>query len=656
MKIRDRLDNLDRLQHTRWFKIVATCVVLAIGIGLGVSFVVAQAAKGGPGFTIQSQQPVPKIEDAKTPEEKEAAEFAAAERTTAEAIVKGYNNVIAARGDPTPVLVGIGIVTGLAVAVVWLGLGLTMLAVVCVLGLVGVAPWIIGEKWHRPWLKSVGQFVSGLGVLAASFFVQMELLKAVFSGPTVVLAIARNVVSEALRMRVSIVFIVVLLLGLAALPGLLDESTPLRYRVQAFLQYGTGITFWIIAILVLFLSVGTVAFEQRDKVIWQTMTKPVAPWKYLLGKWMGAAGVGAVLLGVSAAGIFLFTEYLREQKAHGEVAPFIGADGGVPSPDRTALESQVLAARESVLPIIPPLTPESLAAEVQERVEGMKRADMNFRDSPEARAKFVEDIGKERLTQFLTIEPGNRRLIEFANLKEARDKGWPMTLRYKISVGSDDPRETQTISFAFPNSDPMVQTVPLGQTMSLEVSPAALSPEGQLQMFVINGNILTGNGNVHTMSFPPDGIEVYYPVGSYRANFARAMIVLWLKLAMLAMVGVTAATFLSFGVASLLAFGTFLLAETTAFLVNALDYYSAEDPQGGFDYFKAAIRMIAVPFSWIFRTYSSLEPTSSLVDGRMMGWGEVGLAVGALGGIAFGLYLLGVMIFRNRELATYSGQ
>ena len=44
---------------------------------------------------------------------------------------------------------------------------------------------------------------------------------------------------------------------------------------------------------------------------------------------------------------------------------------------------------------------------------------------------------------------------------------------------------------------------------------------------------------------------------------ALVVVVLWLKRAFLAMVAVTASTFLSFSVASLMAFGTFLVADTT---------------------------------------------------------------------------------------------
>ena len=87
-------------------------------------------------------------------------------------------------------------------------------------------------------------YVAAIAILSSSFLALMEVLKLVFSPSRPILAVARNVVAEAVRLRVSLVLIVLLMFGLAALPGLLDPGTPLRYRVQSFLEYGTGGRSW----------------------------------------------------------------------------------------------------------------------------------------------------------------------------------------------------------------------------------------------------------------------------------------------------------------------------------------------------------------------------------------------------------------------------
>jgi hypothetical protein len=103
----------------------------------------------------------------------------------------------------------------------------------------------------------------------------------------------------------------------------------------------------VLAFLTLAFGVASITGEQRDKVIWQTVTKPVAAWQYLLGKWLGVVGLNAVLLVVASSGIFLFTEYLRNAAGDRRDAGVPLARRGV-SEDRFILESRVLTARKSV--------------------------------------------------------------------------------------------------------------------------------------------------------------------------------------------------------------------------------------------------------------------------------------------------------------------
>ena len=82
---------------------------------------------------------------------------------------------------------------------------------------------------------------------------------------------------ESVRLQsVSVVFIVLLLVILPMLPLVVQTEEALRYRIQTFIQYSTGTTFYLAAFMTVFLACGTVAFEIRDRQIWQLMTKPVS--------------------------------------------------------------------------------------------------------------------------------------------------------------------------------------------------------------------------------------------------------------------------------------------------------------------------------------------------------------------------------------------
>jgi len=673
VKLSERLSALNRLQKTTMFKVVATVLVLVLAGAASATYVVGKAARDAdmPRLELPPEEPAPadpaKLNDA----EKQANELALQSRRAAEANVRAFNEILARRADPTSVFLAIAVGAGVAIGVVWLGLGLTGLSLLLILAAVCLPMYIAGAKVPPESAfgpiagkaREASQFLAALGVLSFGFLALMELLRASLSGPYRITAIARNVVNEAVRMKVSVVFIVMLLFALAALPGLLDESTPLRYRVQSFLQYGTGGTFWIVAVLVLFLAVGTVAFEQRDKIIWQTMTKPVAGWQYLFGKWLGVVGVAAVLLAVSSAGVFLFVEYLRNQKAIGEDAAYVAREGPI-AEDRFILENQVLSARAGRGPEMPELTREGMGEELKGRIERARQADPNWSQTQENVTALAIQIEKELRSSYLALEPGSQERFRFTGLSHAKEANTPVTFRFRLDFGSNDPRQTFKVSFLFPAMAPRVQEVPGGQTMTIIVSPAAINEKGELEMIAINGDILkriddpqdpTWTNDI-TMSFPPDGIEVFYAVGTYRGNFLRVMLCLWLKLAFLAMVAVWAATFLSFPVASLVAFGVFLMAESAGFLSNSLEYYASVDAQGNVEAYRVIVRAIATPVAGTFKFYSELRPTTNLVDGRMISWATVAQAVAVMGGLTLALYAVAVVVFRRRELATYSGQ
>lgn len=668
MRIADTLNAADRLQRSRLFKLIASAVVLTLGVGLFVTYAVQRAsapalvvAQPRLGELTAEQRAGMSPEDLKEYEEARSASVATA---------RSVNDLLGARTDPTAVGVGLAAGAGVALAVIWIGLGLTGLGVVVLMGAVVVPLWLLGPSlpgWlgGNQWGRPIARFIGSIGVLGFAFLALMEFLRLIFSGPGPVFAVARNLVSEAIRIRISAVFVVLLLLMLATLPTYLNTDTPLRYRVQTFLEYGTSGSFWLIALLIVFLSVSSLAFEQRDRIIWQTMTKPVASWQYLLGKWLGCVGVAAVLLTVSSTGVFLFTEYLRDQKALGEVRPYVAKDDRSIAEDRLILESQVLTARSRVAPLMPALEPGALNEEIEAKVRALKQTRADFTDTPEERQRIGGEINIQRRDAFLLIEPGNRETFVFTGLGPAKQLGLPVTLNYSVNSGGNDPRYTSRVTFLMENVNPVVQEVPFSQALALPISPSSIRASGELLIQVVNGDVnrfeLNGPqsdwAGKDSIAFPPDGIQVFFPVGTYHANFLRVVLVLWTRLAFLAMAGIWAATFLSFPVASLVAFGVFLVAQSAGFMGYALEYFYPDTRQGfNIEYWKYIVRAVAVPVVWCFHFYADLKPTDDLVDGKMLSWTTVARAYAVTGLIIGVIYTIAVQIFKRRELATYSGQ
>lgn len=656
MNLRAWFGRLDRLQQTRSFKIGASIALMILALGGFFAYAMAiRPDAAPPGATAVAPAPTPNApgapSDAAGPEQGAPPTDPGYEAT--QAII---GDILKSQQSLAGVAIGVGVVTAIGLLVVWMGLGLTYLA----LGLLALLVAVPGY-WFAGWKAYVPLFL-GVIFLSGAFAALMRAARLLLSLPGVPFAIARVTLAEAVRLKLSAIFIVLLLFAIAALPMLLDAEQPLRYRVQSFLQYGTGGVFWLIAVLVVAFSVATVAFDQRDKTIWQTITKPVASWQYVLGKWLGVATLAAVLLSVSGAGVFLFTEFLRSQPAEGEDHAFIARQGPI-TQDRYLLETQVLSAREVVRPAPPEINEEQFAKNVQERVKQIM-ADMGpLAEDPAVRLgrerelteRITTDLRKSADVVYRSIAPGGNQIYVFDALGGAVGSRRPLIFRYKIQSGANLPDQLYHLTFVFRGSPPEIRKSVLNQFQTIELFPTVIDGDGRVAVQIFNGDAETQTDNAELITFPPDGLEISYAAGDYRANFFRVMGVLWVKLAFLGMLGVTTATFLSFPVSCMVSFTTFFAAEGARYLLGALDVFTTEDREGKTLYFNTAIAKIAEVIASVFKVYSDLRPTGRLVDGLLLSWGDVAIGTTVLALWTVLLFVIGSLILRRRELAVYSG-
>ncbi|MGD1915637.1 MAG: hypothetical protein ACFCBV_05575 [Phycisphaerales bacterium] len=650
---------IDRLQKSRGFKIVASVLALVVVVAIGIVYVAQLNSAGGASERIE-------FFDTSAIEDPEI-------RAQVERQQRVVQDVLSQDRSPAAVSIGLTVGLGVALIVIWLGLLLTYLALG--LGVMLVAgPMLLLSYYERagPSIGALGRIIVGAAALTVCFTAVLEVLRLLLSVPSgPVFAVARNVLAEAVRMKVSLVFIVLLIFGLAAVPMLLNEGTPLRYRMQAFLQYGTAGAFWMIAILTLLLSAATLTFEQRDKIIWQTMTKPVSVWKYLLGKWLGVITLNAALLVVCGSAIFLFAEYLRQQPADGEREAYVSrtAETGGPilSEDRRILHNQVLQARKARDIDVPMAkNSEQFAGIVDQFIEQREALDSfdELAEAPQSRSKVADDLYKDYISRLRAIDPGQNKTYVFSGLEEAAKQDAPLLLRYRVESGANLPDEFYRIIFDFGGGLRFDREVGLAQTLIIDdIPPAAINENGQLELTIVNGAVMQNQrgelgsmANPRAISFPPGGLELSYSVGGYRMNFVRVVAVLWIKLAFLSLLAIAASTALSFPVACLVAFGAFFAAESAMFLQDSMEVYNPFFGEGIGPYILAVVEIVSAGVIWIFRVYAELNPIERLVQGEHVSWGSVAQGVAVLGVWCVVLFGVGWMVFRSRELAIYSGQ
>ena len=544
-----------------------------------------------------------------------------------------------------------------AVSAVWLGLLVPLLY--ATIG--STCSWLLFRMFGLPGLSLA---VPVIGLLAFTFALLLRILEFALSSPKQITTIAKGLLLEASRTRLSLACISLLLILLPLIPYWLDPNSPLRHQLQTMLSRSLGITFALAACLTVLLSCATVAFEIRDRQVWQVMTKPVHKFGYLFGKWVGIVSLNATILCIAGLSIFIYIQYLRAQP----VAP--GMQGEL---DRLAVEEEVLTARVSAEPVYLALT----SAQLNARVDSIIEADSDLRDLENIQIPLRRKIRSEVQEQFLasqrSIPPANQgsfyqQTYTFTGLGEAKELDAPIAFQYRFHILESNEHELHKAGFVF-NDDPATrQTIKFVPTMThVTLIPSSfVDDEGNLKISIYNFyQPPEGKEGRGSISFDADGIKVLYRVGEFEPNFFRAMIVLWIKLAFLAAIGISVATFLSFSVATLVTFTIFASGLMAPWLAESLQLYlpplTSEIDFGDIGMviqwgFENAIRGIASFLVYMLQGFGEQQPASQLVQGMFISWGSVlngFLSICVLwSGFAIAI---GTLVLRKRQLAIYSG-
>jgi len=472
-----------------------------------------------------------------------------------------------------------------------------------------------------------------------------------------IFAVARNMIAEGIRMKIAIIFIVMLAVIVPAMPSIIQGDGTLKGRVQTFLAYSLGAAGVLLSLLTLFLSCSSVANEIRGRSIFLVVTKPIARWQFLLGKWLGIVMLDAALLAGTAVVIYALVAYLKTTSWINEA-------------DRAALRYEVLTARASVRPVTPDFDELTDVRFEELKKQGRLPTDIRLPDGTLSSTgrTIREQIRNEISTQWWTCRPRGAREFRFVNVRPDPKRGEFIHLRYKAQVSVYPPRETllcwwevgdpSKADIAEPYRRPRADAVARYHVVPFPAD--AIAPDGSLLIRFVNRN--------PTQPWPPEAtfatsvnfsergdLEVLYEVGSFETNLIRSLLMILTQLMLLAAVGVLASSFLSFPVACLLCMMVYLIAISSGFLEDAVRMVAANPDTTQHDValkLAAILKPVTLVFLKIMPHLSSYNPIRQLVDGRLVSWQWLGQAGLWLGGVQTGLALAGAcLIFRRRELA-----
>lgn len=170
------------------------------------------------------------------------------------------------------------------------------------------------------------------------------------------------------------------------------------------------------------------------------------------------------------------------------------------------------------------------------------------------------------------------------------------------------------------------------------------------------------NLNNTALLFPlEDGIEVLYREGSFGLNFARGLAIIFCWMALLAAVGLAAASFLSFPVAAFFSLGLLTMVLCSGTMANAIETgtignYNSETGAKGWSIADAVVLPVFKGMLQVINLAKGFSPIDSLSTGRSITWEQLALAFSQIVLLLGGVFaLFGIFVFSRRELATAEG-
>jgi hypothetical protein len=442
-------------------------------------------------------------------------------------------------------------------------------------------------------------------------------------------AIAKNTIKQALRMKIAVVFIVMLLVLLPVLGVSVTGDETLKGRLQTFISYGLSLISLLLSLLTIIISIYSVSNDIKERQIFTVITKPIRRFEFLTGKLLGVLLLDIILLCVFSGIIYSITT---------DMPRFFRATES----EITQVNNEFFTARAAL-----PIPEQDFTEQAKEKYEQLASDD----DVPEGmtRAEVIKEIKNIMQVASRAADVGYPLYWEFENVKPLADS---IFIRFKYDVLKETP-DSQVYGLWEAGDPVSIKTGAPGKTPvfakdfkhssgtfhEIEVSSDVIPESGNLAVVFVNHP-----SNDTVVIFPKDGMEVLFKADSFTMNFVRSIILIFSRLVFLACLGILASTFLSFPVAILLCLVIFV---TSSFSVFVLDSFRFLSTNVGLVYTYTLKWMVH-----LLPQFDKFNPTKFLVQARLLSWYVLGQCILFMVCIkAILLLALAFLIFTYREIA-----
>ncbi len=453
---------------------------------------------------------------------------------------------------------------------------------------------------------------------------------------TRILAIARLTFWEGIRMKIVLVFLVVMLFIFLRLPFTVKGDETLAGRLQTFLSYSLGAAGVFLSLSTVFLSCATLTDDIRRRSIHLVLTKPVSRFEVLAGKWLGVNALNFMLLLLAGLMIYAFANYIKTRPAR------------FPR-DRIKINNVIWTARGAAVPQEP-----DFRAMAAERIDAKLEKGESLGVS---RERAIAELAHQLREQWRSVPPLGQRLYEFDHVDLSKAAGGIIQVSFKARAVPTHADEILYIQWVMvdPETHAPLQILTTQERSAVRhefLIKAKAVKNGKIAIGVLNP---PANRNSTIYFEGDDAFQVLYPEGSFEGNFVNTLLLIFFRLAFLSAVALFFSTFVSFPVACFCVLCILLFCIGIPWWLESIGANLKHpnpkiDPYGSLG---PLVRMVLVPLLKLaLPNFSAFSGVEKLISGYAISTALMVRA--ALHTLVYGLVLLvlpGWLIFRTREIA-----
>jgi len=447
----------------------------------------------------------------------------------------------------------------------------------------------------------------------------------------------------------------------------IEGGASLTGQLKVALNWSLSIASTLLLMLLVYHSSRVLSEELAEGQFALLDVKPAGRWRVLLGKWLGLAllsGWLLLLIGcLTYGGLYWIAQRSVQRVVEGSEALDRRAD-------LDEAYQSFFVSRRSMRPQLLDMEDEIEQYRKRLRERGVLKPGQH---SNPALDDYIRQVLQLRL---LPIDYRASRMFEFDGLPAYDSRHPDLVVRYKL-FGRRDGATADMLTHRWELGNRSNGTVMqldqrsrAGASAEFIQSARSVGPDGRLQLRITNlSSGSPGKSPVKIIVPAGRGIEVLVPAGSFGVNLIRGLLLIWIRLIMVAGIGIGASTMLRGQVTAFLLLGVLVVGVLNGFVVELLDPQTKSLDQlerlaAGVDESDASSVLVRVsrsfeailpPLVRAMPNFDETDPIPDLTLGREVSWWRLLRQAFRDIGLRAGLFIAsGAWLFSRREVGLPS--